>query len=96
MALVALVREYLRKMLGNTGGMKALLLDEETTAITGTVLSQTEALQQEVFLIEKLDKQVCLNRFRKFPPFSSLSEENALLALAHALFYFHSSSRNCL
>ncbi len=42
-------------MLKDVKGMKALLLDTETTRIVSTVYSQSEILEQEVYLVEKLD-----------------------------------------
>ena len=35
--------------------MKVLLLDAETTKIVSTVYSQSEILEQEVYLVERLD-----------------------------------------
>lgn len=55
MDLVGVVRFYIDKMLKQVKGMKALLLDAETTKIVSLVFSQTEILQQEVFLVERLD-----------------------------------------
>ncbi|CAL5223597.1 g6136 [Coccomyxa viridis] len=42
-------------MLKEVTGMKAMLLDSETTRIVSTVYSQSEILEQEVYLVEKLD-----------------------------------------
>ena len=54
--LVQLLRGYVDRMLRESGpGMKALLLDAETTKIVSTVFSQSELLEQEVFLVERLD-----------------------------------------
>ena len=47
--LGVLVKAYIKAMLSASGpGMKALLLDQYTTAIVGSVFSQTEVLQKEV------------------------------------------------
>lgn len=55
--LVLLLRSYVERMLREAGaGMKALLLDVETTRIVSTVFSQTELLEHEVFLVERLDE----------------------------------------
>ena len=35
--------------------MKVLLLDADTTRIVSTVYSQSEILEQEVYLVERLD-----------------------------------------
>lgn len=54
--LVALLRSYMERMLREAGpGMKALLLDAETTRVVSTVFSQSELLEQEVFLVERLE-----------------------------------------
>eukprot|EP00887_Chlorella_sp_A99_P001827 scaffold19.g1827.t1 len=55
--LVLLLRSYVERMLREAGaGMKAQLLDVETTRIVSTVFSQTELLEHEVFLVERLDE----------------------------------------
>lgn len=54
--LVAVLRSYLERMLAGVHGMKALLLDAETTKITSTVFSQSEILEQEVYLVERLEE----------------------------------------
>ena len=55
MDLSYVVRYYIEKMLKEVTGMKALLLDSETTRIVSTVYSQSEILEHEVYLVEKLD-----------------------------------------
>ena len=57
MDLVTVVRFYIDKMLKQVKGMKVLLLDPDTTKIVSLVFSQTEILQQEVFLVERLDSE---------------------------------------
>ena len=52
-----LSRYYIEKMLKEVTGMKAMLLDSETTRIVSTVYSQSEILEQEVYLVEKLDSE---------------------------------------
>jgi len=42
-------------MLKEVPGMKVLLLDADTTRIVSTVYSQSEILEQEVYLVERLD-----------------------------------------
>lgn len=51
------VRHYLDKILGDPqlDGMKALLLDADTTSTISMVMSQSHILQREVFLVEPLD-----------------------------------------
>ena len=55
MDLSAILRSYIERMLREVGGMKVLLLDAETTAIVSTVYSQSEILEREVFLVQRLD-----------------------------------------
>ena len=77
MDLSYVVRYYIEKMLKDVGGMKAMLLDSETTRIVSTVYSQSEILEQEVYLVEKLDSdpgeqllhlKVCRNRHHAYHP----------------------------
>lgn len=53
--LVTSVCEYMRSMLDKIPGMKVLLLDSETTAIISLVLTQSQILEREVFLLERID-----------------------------------------
>lgn len=55
MDLYATLRFYIEKMLREVRGMKALILDTDTTDIVSMVYSQSEILEHEVFLVEKLD-----------------------------------------
>ncbi|KAL2622932.1 hypothetical protein R1flu_003137 [Riccia fluitans] len=57
MVLVGAVRDYLNRMLHDLNGMKVLLLDTHTVGIMSVALSQSELLQKEVFLVEKVDAQ---------------------------------------
>lgn len=51
----AVVKKYILKMLKDCSvGMKALVLDDFTMNVVSVVFSQTELLQAEVFLVEKL------------------------------------------
>jgi len=60
---VAAVRQYVDRMVG-TGknnrctGMKVLLLDSVTTDIVSAVYSQTEILNQQVYLVSRLDRHL--------------------------------------
>ena len=49
--LVAVLRFYVDKMLREVPGMKVLLLDQDTTRVVSTVFSQSEILEQEVYLV---------------------------------------------
>ncbi|CAB1351051.1 unnamed protein product [Coregonus sp. 'balchen'] len=52
------VKQYISKMIENSGpGMKVLLMDKETTSIVSMVYTQSEILQKEVYLFERIDSQ---------------------------------------
>uniref|UniRef100_UPI0037E82FF2 vacuolar protein sorting-associated protein 45 n=1 Tax=Semicossyphus pulcher TaxID=241346 RepID=UPI0037E82FF2 len=54
------VKQYISKMIESSGpGMKVLLMDRETTSIVSVVYTQSEILQKEVYLFERIDS---LNR----------------------------------
>ncbi|XP_046400019.1 vacuolar protein sorting-associated protein 45 [Ischnura elegans] len=56
MNVVAAVKLYITKMTEESGpGMKALLMDKETTSIVSMVYGQSEILQKEVYLFERID-----------------------------------------
>mmetsp|Transcript_13500 Transcript_13500/g.39861 ORF Transcript_13500/g.39861 Transcript_13500/m.39861 type:complete len:636 (+) Transcript_13500:81-1988(+) len=51
----AIVRQYVARVVAGVSGMKALVLDHETTGIVSMVYTQSQILQQEVFLIDTLE-----------------------------------------
>uniref|UniRef100_A0A8D3EDU4 Vacuolar protein sorting-associated protein 45 n=1 Tax=Scophthalmus maximus TaxID=52904 RepID=A0A8D3EDU4_SCOMX len=52
------VKQYISKMVESSGpGMKVLLMDRETTSIVSVVYTQSEILQREVYLFERIDSQ---------------------------------------
>lgn len=57
MDVIVSVRSYLEKIINDPHleGMKALLLDADTTTVISMVMSQSHILQREVFLVEQLD-----------------------------------------
>jgi len=55
MDVVEAEKEYFGKMLAAVPDMKVLLLDAETTGILSMVYSKTDAMEQEVYLFERLD-----------------------------------------
>ena len=55
MDLFAVLRFYVDKMLKDVQGMKVLVLDADTTQAVSMVFSQSEILEQEVFLVEKIE-----------------------------------------
>ncbi|XP_065509826.1 vacuolar protein sorting-associated protein 45 isoform X1 [Caloenas nicobarica] len=56
MDAVLAVKQYVSKMIEDSGpGMKVLLMDRETTGAVSMVYTQSEILQREVYLFERLD-----------------------------------------
>ncbi|XP_043931114.1 vacuolar protein sorting-associated protein 45 [Protopterus annectens] len=56
MNVVLAVKQYVSKMIEDSGpGMKVLLMDKETTSIVSMVYTQSEILQKEVYLFERID-----------------------------------------
>lgn len=52
------VKQYVSKMIESSGpGMKVLVMDKETTSIVSMVYTQSEILQKEVYLFERIDSQ---------------------------------------
>ncbi|KAF8819828.1 Sec1 family protein [Cardiosporidium cionae] len=47
--------EYIRSMIDRVPGLKVLLLDSETAGIISLVYSQSQILEKEVFLVERID-----------------------------------------
>ncbi|XP_043232259.1 vacuolar protein sorting-associated protein 45-like [Amphibalanus amphitrite] len=59
MDVIVAARKYITKMIDESGpGMKVLMLDKETTGIVSIVFAQSEMLQQEVYLFERLDSDL--------------------------------------
>ncbi|KDR23959.1 Vacuolar protein sorting-associated protein 45 [Zootermopsis nevadensis] len=56
MNVVAAVKMYVTRMAEDSGpGMKVLLMDKQTTSIVSMVYGQSEILQKEVYLFERID-----------------------------------------
>ncbi|CAG9558950.1 unnamed protein product [Danaus chrysippus] len=56
MNVIQAVKMYIIKMTEESGpGMKVILMDKETTSIVSMVFSQSEILQKEVYLFERID-----------------------------------------
>ncbi|XP_063833288.1 uncharacterized protein LOC135082424 [Ostrinia nubilalis] len=56
MNVIQAVKMYITKMTEESGpGMKVILMDKETTSIISMVFSQSEILQKEVYLFERID-----------------------------------------
>lgn len=54
-SLLATLQKHIDMMLQRVNGMKVLLLDQETTAIISLVYSQSQLLERDVFLVERLE-----------------------------------------
>jgi len=57
--IISAARNYIEKIVNDNSisGMKALLLDQSTTKIVSMVFTQTQILDQEVYLVEQLGKE---------------------------------------
>lgn len=56
MDVILAIKQYITKMIDDAGsGMKVLLMDKDTTGIVSMVYAQSEILQKEVFLFERID-----------------------------------------
>lgn len=56
MNVILAVKQYISRMIEESGpGMKVLLMDRETISIVSMVYAQSEILQKEVYLFEKID-----------------------------------------
>mmetsp|Transcript_95452 Transcript_95452/g.269763 ORF Transcript_95452/g.269763 Transcript_95452/m.269763 type:complete len:579 (-) Transcript_95452:375-2111(-) len=55
LSIVAGVQEYIQAMVDRISGMKVLILDSETIGIISMVFSQSDILQHEVFLVDRID-----------------------------------------
>ncbi|ODV92477.1 hypothetical protein CANCADRAFT_87224 [Tortispora caseinolytica NRRL Y-17796] len=55
MDLLAAAQTYIRQMVPDDGSLKILLLDAETTQIVSMVFSQSQLLQRQVYLVDRLD-----------------------------------------
>ena len=72
------IRSYIDLMLADTqlSGMKALLLDNTTTQIISLVYSQTQLLEKEIYLVERLGKSHETMSHLKAAVFIQPNEEN--------------------
>ena len=57
MDAVAAIRFYVDKMLSETPGMKVLMVDAETIQMLSLVYSQSQIMEKEVFLVERLGEE---------------------------------------
>lgn len=55
LSVVTGIKEYVQSMVDGISGMKVLILDQETTGIISMVFSQSDILEHEVFLVDRID-----------------------------------------
>jgi len=55
MNVIKAMQDYIERMLNTVSGMKAFVLDKETTGMVSVVFAQSQILQKEVYLFERLD-----------------------------------------
>ena len=56
MNAILAARQYIDRMIQSCGpGMKILLMDKETTAVVSTVYTQSQIMEKEVYLCDRLD-----------------------------------------
>jgi len=56
-SVVVGVQEYVQAMVDRIAGMKVLILDAETVGIISMVMSQSDILEREVFLVERIEQE---------------------------------------
>ncbi|GAA5820648.1 hypothetical protein JCM10212_004317, partial [Sporobolomyces blumeae] len=66
------IQSYVDKIVTNTKGIKILLLDQDTTPIVSLATTQSNLLQHEVYLTDRID-----NPSRQVPPSSSSSSSSS-------------------
>lgn len=78
MSLIEASRFYIDTILGDSAlsGMKVLLLDNSTTKAVSSVYSQTQILEKEVFLVERLGKDYETMKHLKCAVFVQPTEAN--------------------
>lgn len=56
LSFIHIIRDYFDRILDDHNEMKALVVDQETLSTVSLVISQSEVLQKDVFLIETIEK----------------------------------------
>lgn len=79
MSIIAAMHDYVSSVLSRVPGMKMLLVDAETVGIVSMVFSQSQILEQEVFLVEVVDK---LTSSDSDPPKDQVNSMKHLKAVA--------------
>jgi vacuolar protein sorting-associated protein 45 len=54
--LVEIQRDYLLRMMDEVSGRKVLIVDENSMKLISMLVAQSELLQREVYLVEKLEE----------------------------------------
>ncbi|KAI8923830.1 Sec1-like protein [Entophlyctis helioformis] len=57
MNVISAVQGYLTKMTSEVTGMKVLLLDKETTPIISVVVTQSQLLAREIYLVDRIENR---------------------------------------
>ncbi|KXN74885.1 Sec1-like protein [Conidiobolus coronatus NRRL 28638] len=57
MDVIVTIKNYIDKMVDSVNGMKVLLLDDETTSIVSSSVTQSHLLTKEVYLVDRIDRQ---------------------------------------
>jgi len=98
-SLIAIVRDYLERMLEDNKAMKALVLDQDTMNMVALAVSQSQILSKEVFLVQTIEeaqpdqpRQSHLTAFYLLRPteanFQRLREALAQPKFGHYFLYF--------
>eukprot|EP00158_Paraphelidium_tribonemae_P003852 Partr_v1_DN26412_c0_g1_i4_m23918 putative Vacuolar protein sorting-associated protein len=57
MDVVKALQNYVNRMVTDVAGLKVLLMDSETTPFVSVVLTQSQLLSQEVYLMNRIDQR---------------------------------------
>ncbi|CAG9320163.1 unnamed protein product [Blepharisma stoltei] len=60
-SFIRILRDYLERIFEDNQGMKSLVLDHETTSIISLIITQSEILQKNVFLVEPIEKSILVS-----------------------------------
>uniref|UniRef100_A0A6B2ELS1 Vacuolar protein sorting-associated protein 45 n=1 Tax=Phlebotomus kandelakii TaxID=1109342 RepID=A0A6B2ELS1_9DIPT len=87
MNVISAVKLYINKMANESGpGMKILLMDKETTSIVSMAFSQSDMLQKDVFLFERIDSPRSSERLKHLKCIVFLRpNKNNIALLSHEL-----------
>lgn len=83
-SLISVLRDYFERIFEEHKNMKVLVLDEETTPIVSLVISQTQILEKDVFLVEKIADSI----------FDESSPSSDKLPHLHAVYIIRPTEKN--